>query len=52
MTWSKPGERVGLIKFGSRVDVFLGPEWDVAGESRLNSGRRRVERHRAHEGAE
>jgi len=24
------GERVGLIKFGSRVDVFFGPEWDIA----------------------
>lgn len=23
------GERVGLIKFGSRVDVQFGPEWDV-----------------------
>ena len=23
------GQRYGLIKFGSRMDVFLGPEWDL-----------------------
>lgn len=34
------GERVGLIKFGSRVDVFLGPEWElaVASGQRVSAG--------------
>jgi phosphatidylserine decarboxylase len=34
------GDRVGLIKFGSRVDVFFGPEWIVqaAAGSRVSAG--------------
>jgi phosphatidylserine decarboxylase len=35
-----PAERVGLIKFGSRVDVFFGPEWHVTvrAGSRVKAG--------------
>ncbi|MBM3728081.1 MAG: phosphatidylserine decarboxylase [Acidobacteria bacterium] len=34
------GERVGLIKFGSRVDIHLGPEWsiEVAPGQRVEAG--------------
>ena len=34
--WKRPGdrvacgERIGLIRFGSRLDVFFGPEWEIA----------------------
>ncbi len=34
------GERIGLIKFGSRVDVVFGPEWrvEVSPGSRVSAG--------------
>jgi phosphatidylserine decarboxylase len=44
------GERVGLIKFGSRVDVFLGPEWEIqvrAGD-RVKAGASVLARRREH----
>lgn len=48
------GERVGLIKFGSRVDVLLGPEWEIVVQPgmRVSAGssviaRRRGESHGA-----
>ena len=36
----KAGDRIGLIKFGSRVDVFFGPEWNVKVEpgERVSAG--------------
>ncbi len=27
------GERIGLIKFGSRMDIFFGPEWSLSTET-------------------
>ncbi len=50
----KSGERVGMIKFGSRVDVFLGPEWEIvvrAGE-RVSAGSSVVARFRAVSGGQ
>lgn len=34
------GERIGLIKFGSRVDVIFGPEWvvEVKTGARVSAG--------------
>lgn len=47
------GERFGLIKFGSRTDVFLGPEWEltVAKGDRVWGGSSIVARRRAEGGA-
>jgi phosphatidylserine decarboxylase len=48
------GERVGLIKFGSRVDVLLGPEWEIAVQPghRVQAGAsviaRRIDREQPH----
>ena len=34
------GDRVGLIKFGSRCDILLGPEWEITAKigSRVVAG--------------
>ncbi|MSV28626.1 MAG: phosphatidylserine decarboxylase [Bryobacterales bacterium] len=47
------GERIGLIKFGSRVDVAFGPEWDivVTPGMRVSAGSSVIARRRAPVGA-
>ena len=48
------GERIGLIKFGSRVDVVLGPEWEITVRPgmRVSAGSttiaRRIDRNEVH----
>jgi phosphatidylserine decarboxylase len=43
------GERIGLIKFGSRMDVLLGPEWEVLAQvgDRVQAGSSVLARRRA-----
>ena len=45
------GERIGLIKFGSRVDVLLGAEWDIAVRPgmRVSAGSSVIARRRSRE---
>ena len=42
------GERVGLIKFGSRMDVLLGPEWEIVVQpgERVSAGSSMIARRR------
>jgi phosphatidylserine decarboxylase len=44
----KAGERIGLIKFGSRVDILFGPEWklEVAVGQRVAAGSSIIARRR------
>lgn len=48
------GERIGLIKFGSRVDVVFGPEWEITVRPgmRVSAGSstiaRRIDRNEVH----
>jgi phosphatidylserine decarboxylase len=43
------GERIGLIKFGSRVDVLFGPEWEIAAKPgmRVSAGSTVIARRRS-----
>jgi phosphatidylserine decarboxylase len=46
------GERIGLIKFGSRVDVLFGPEWEIAVQPgmRVSAGSSVIARRVGHSG--
>ena len=48
------GERVGLIKFGSRVDVLLGPEWEIIVQpgARVLAGTSAIARRREYAGVD
>jgi phosphatidylserine decarboxylase len=48
------GDRIGLIKFGSRVDVLFGPEWDitVTPGMRVSAGSSVIARRKGAAGAE
>jgi|HubBroStandDraft_4_1064222.scaffolds.fasta_scaffold35046_3 phosphatidylserine decarboxylase len=48
------GERVGLIKFGSRVDVLFGPEWEVVVQTgaRVSAGSSVIARRREFAGVD
>jgi phosphatidylserine decarboxylase len=48
------GERVGLIKFGSRVDVLFGPEWEIVVQTgaRVSAGSSVIARRREFAGAD
>jgi phosphatidylserine decarboxylase len=47
------GERIGLIKFGSRMDVLFGPEWDMVAKvgQRVSAGSSVIARRRDRNGA-
>jgi phosphatidylserine decarboxylase len=47
------GERIGLIKFGSRMDVMFGPEWEIVAKvgERVAAGSSVIARRRGRDGA-
>ena len=47
------GQRVGMIKFGSRMDVMFGPEWEMAAKvgQRVSAGSTVIARRRDRDGA-